>query len=367
MGNNPSRFTGDDLPVETVSWTDAVAFCEKLNEMKRDTLPAGYHYTLPTEAQREYACRAGTTKRFSYGNDTGYIQLGSYAWYDENSSSGTHPVGEKLPNDWGLYDMHGNVWEWCLDWYDEYPEGSITDPQGPQSGTLRVDRGGSWSRNARICRSADRDRGRPVFANYDLGFRVALSSTKESPRVTGKISEAVRDTTPLLIVDNPNSGKTTTLEKADEYIGGRKVKKSLHSFNSESKLGLVKFERVNVRTQPGIMHEVFCQVNKGDKVRVLETIHHDKPFPGNPRDWYRIKIPENVVLWVASDYIDPTDQTVTASRLNARAGPSESYTVVVTLYRGYKVERIQETGGWTAIKPPAKIFGYVYKGHIDLL
>jgi formylglycine-generating enzyme required for sulfatase activity len=176
MGNNPSYFKGDDLPVEEVSWTDAVAFCEKLNEMKRDTLPAGYHYTLPTEAQWEYACRAGTTTRFSYGNDTGYSQLGSYAWYDENSSSKIHPVGEKLPNRWGLHDMHGNVFEWCLDWYGEYPGGSITDPQGPQSGTSRVLRGGGWYVNARVCRSAVRLWFRPVSTYTLLGFRVALSS-----------------------------------------------------------------------------------------------------------------------------------------------------------------------------------------------
>jgi len=97
MGNNPSHFKGYNLPVEQVSWNDAAAFCEKLNELKRDTLPAGYRYTLPTEAQWEYACRAGTTTRFSYGNDTGYSQLGSYAWYNDNSSSKTHPVGKNYP------------------------------------------------------------------------------------------------------------------------------------------------------------------------------------------------------------------------------------------------------------------------------
>ncbi|MDB4663166.1 formylglycine-generating enzyme family protein [bacterium] len=176
MGNNPSRFMGDDLPVEKVSWTDAVAFCEKLNEMKRDTLPAGYHYTLPMEAQWEYACRAGTITQFSYGNDTGYSQLGSYVWCGDNSSSGTHPVGEKLPNDWGLYDMHGNVWEWCLDWYGEYPGGSITDPQDPQSGTYRVLRGGGWGSHARFCRSALRNGYGPGDTSRDLGFRVALTT-----------------------------------------------------------------------------------------------------------------------------------------------------------------------------------------------
>ena len=176
MGNNPSISKGDDLPVEQVSWDDAVSFCKKLNEMKRDTLPAGYHYTLPTEAQWEYACRAGTTTRFSYGNDTGYSQLGSYAWYDDNSSGKTHPVGDKLPNGWRLYDMHGNVWEWCLDWKGDYTGGSVSDPQGPQSGAERVNRGGGWLNIAgRDCRSAFRFGFEPEASLFDIGFRVALS------------------------------------------------------------------------------------------------------------------------------------------------------------------------------------------------
>ena len=181
MGNTPSSFKGDDLPVEQVSWNDAVVFCEKLNEMKRDTLPAGYHYTLPTEAQWEYACRAGTTTRFSYGNDTEYSQLGSYAWNKANSSNKTHPVAEKLPNGWGLYDMHGNVYEWCLDWYDDYIGGSVSDPQGPQSGptstnSTRVNRGGGWFDAASYCRSSFRGRNWPGSTYVHLGFRVALSS-----------------------------------------------------------------------------------------------------------------------------------------------------------------------------------------------
>jgi len=175
MGNTPSDFKGDDLPVEMMSWNDAAAFCEKFNEMKRDTLTAGYHYTLPTEAQWEYACRAGTTTRFSYGNDTEYSQLGSYAWNKANSSSKTHPVAEKLPNGLGLYDMHGNVWEWCLDWYGDYQGGSITDPQGPQSGPDRVYRGGCWRDSARLCRSANRNWNWPDLTYFGLGFRVALS------------------------------------------------------------------------------------------------------------------------------------------------------------------------------------------------
>ena len=131
--------------------------------------------------------------------------------------------------------------------------------------------------------------------------------------------------------------------------------------------GLVKAERVNVRTQPNILSEVVSQVNTGDNVQVLETILHDKPIPGNPREWYRIGIPEGAVLWVAGDYLDPTGQTVTASRLNVRAGPSESYTVVARLNRGDKVERIKESGGWISIKPPASSFAYVATSFIDLI
>jgi SH3-like domain-containing protein len=131
--------------------------------------------------------------------------------------------------------------------------------------------------------------------------------------------------------------------------------------------GIVKAERVNVRTQPNILSEVVSQVNTGDNVQVLETILHEKPIPGNPREWYRIGIPEGAVLWVAGDYVDPTGQTVTASRLNVRAGPSESYTVVARLNRGDKVERIKESGGWISIKPPVSSFAYVATSFIDLI
>jgi formylglycine-generating enzyme required for sulfatase activity len=180
MGNNRSRFKiNDQFPVERVSWNDAVAFCDKLNQMYGNSLPPGYRYSLPTEAQWEYACRAGTTTRFFFGDDLDYNKLGQYAWYRNNSEGESHSVGEKLPNDWGLYDMHGNVWEWCSDWYSaSYPGGNVTDPQGPGSGRFRllVLRGGSWDESARICRSAVRNGWSADYWNDDLGFRVALSS-----------------------------------------------------------------------------------------------------------------------------------------------------------------------------------------------
>jgi formylglycine-generating enzyme required for sulfatase activity len=137
MGMNPSQFKGATNPVETVSWNDAAEFCKKLSEKTRQAV------RLPTEAEWEYACRAGTQTAFSFGDDPS--TLGDYAWWDGNSDKTTHPVGQKKPNSWGLYDMHGNVWEWCADWYGEYPKGPVTDPSGPATGYGgRVLRGGAW-------------------------------------------------------------------------------------------------------------------------------------------------------------------------------------------------------------------------------
>jgi len=129
---------------------------------------------LPTEAEWEFACRAGTTTRFSFGD--GDSQFGDHSWHSGNSGSKTHPVGEKKPNAWGFYDMHGNVWEWCQDWYaDKLPGGNVTDPKGPRAGFKRVFRGGSWGIVAPRCRSAYRVWKLPVYRDYSLGFRVALA------------------------------------------------------------------------------------------------------------------------------------------------------------------------------------------------
>ena len=168
MGNNPSEFKGNDLPVEKVSWNDAAKFCAKMSEITKMKV------TLPTEAQWEYACRAGTTTAFSFGDSDS--NLGDYAWYDGNNSKRTHPVGQKKPNTWGLYDMHGNVWEWCSDWRENsYANAGTTDPQGPSSGEYRVLRGGSWYIIPRSCRSAFRYWFSPGGSYYDFGFRVVLS------------------------------------------------------------------------------------------------------------------------------------------------------------------------------------------------
>ena len=177
MGNNPSKFKGENRPVEKVTWDGVMEFCRILTERERQAgrLSDGLEYTLPTEAQWEYACRAGTTTRFSYGDDPEYSQLGNYAWYAENSGRLTHDVGGKLPDPWGLYDMHGNVSELVFDWGSTYAGGNVADPRGPSLGTLRVNRGGAISLSSgRGCRSAYRSKRGPDVIDLNLGFRVAL-------------------------------------------------------------------------------------------------------------------------------------------------------------------------------------------------
>jgi len=184
MGKNPSYFKGSDLPVELVSWNDAMHFCAKLtlSEKVAGRLPEGYEYTLPTEAQWEYACRAGTTTALNSGMDLSNAEecseMDKVGWYYYNSDEKTHPVGQKQPNAWRLYDMHGNVYEWCSDWYDDYPTEAVTDPAGPVTGEYRVLRGGSWYYHANYCRSANRHSSYPGYGDYDIGFRVALAPEK---------------------------------------------------------------------------------------------------------------------------------------------------------------------------------------------
>jgi formylglycine-generating enzyme required for sulfatase activity len=178
MGNNPSSFTGDTKrPVERVSWFDATNYCGQLTQRERAAgrIPTNSVYRLPTEAEWEYACRGWTSTRFSYGDDPGYASLGNYAWYSANSGSTTHPVGQKLPNPWGLHDMHGNVWEWCQDWWDSYPGGIAVDPPGPATGSSRVFRGGFWVTPGSYCRSAFRGSTGPQGADRTIGFRVLVA------------------------------------------------------------------------------------------------------------------------------------------------------------------------------------------------
>ena len=174
MGTNPSFFKGAKNPVEMVNWEDAVSFCKKLSEFPKEKV-AGREYRLPTEAEWEYSCRAGSQTAYSFGESA--KSLGEYAWFDENSEGKTHPVGEKKPNRWGLYDTHGNVSEWCHDWYEPYLSGAATDPQGPNVGLERVLRGGAWIDDAGLCRSADRVKSVPSSRYSLAGFRVALSTS----------------------------------------------------------------------------------------------------------------------------------------------------------------------------------------------
>ena len=179
MGTNPSRFQGNkvqvdrsNLPVEQVSWEDAVEFCKKLSDLPEER-KAGRVYRLPTEAEWEYACRAGSRSFYSFGASS--KSLGDYAWFVGNGGLQTHPVGEKTANGWGLHDMHGNVREWCSDWYGDYPKGAVSDPTGPKEGSNRVERGGCWSSGADFCRSAFRYGRVPAYRDSGFGFRVALS------------------------------------------------------------------------------------------------------------------------------------------------------------------------------------------------
>ncbi len=179
MGTNPSKFIGADLPVEKVSWFGAKKFCEKLTAIEKvaDRLSEGYEYTLPTEAQWEYACRAGTTTALNSGKNLSdelrCPEMDEVGWYEYNSDSKTHPVGQKKPNAWGLYDMHGNVWEWCLDCCvrDEHIDEMVTAILD----SYRVLCGGSWCFDARSCCSANRCYSDPSDSSISFGFRVALS------------------------------------------------------------------------------------------------------------------------------------------------------------------------------------------------
>ena len=178
VGRVPSMWQEDDHPVERVSWDDAIQFCRNLSALPEER-KAGRVYRLPTEAEWEYACRAGTTTKYSFGDDE--MLLGEYGWFDKNSGSETHPVGQKKPNDWGLYDMHGNVWEWCSDRYSDYSSDPVSNPEGPSEGSARIRRGGGWDDGAGYCRSANRNGFEPSYSIRNLGFRLALSPPEGQP------------------------------------------------------------------------------------------------------------------------------------------------------------------------------------------
>ncbi len=170
MGSNPSYFqnAGLEAPIEQVCWDDCQTFLKKLCEM--EGVAEGI-YRLLTEAEWEYACRAGTTSAYSFGDNPS--TLGEYAWYRDNSGNTTHPVGQKMPNAYGLHDMIGNVWEWCQDRYASYPSGPQVDPLGPADGSNRIYRGSGWGNYARGCRSANRLWDLPSRPSASIGFRLA--------------------------------------------------------------------------------------------------------------------------------------------------------------------------------------------------
>lgn len=166
MGVNSLTAENDTYPITHVSWYDARIFCEKLSQI------TGKKYSLPTEAQWEYACRAGSKTGYCFGPDE--KELKDYGWYNKNANNASHSVGGKKPNKYGLYDMHGNVWEWCSDWFAEYNEDDQVDPLGPDEGETRILRGGSWLESAGNCRCAYRFHGDPGLYYYYIGFRFSM-------------------------------------------------------------------------------------------------------------------------------------------------------------------------------------------------
>ncbi len=184
-GRDPSHFKGDHLPVETITWFEALQFCNDLSKMLNleyayridgeqvEWGQESFGFRLPTEAEWEYACRAGTTTRFACGDLTSNLE--TMAWYVKNSEKQTQPVKSKSPNAWGIFDMHGNVWEWVWDRYGAYPGGLEADAKGPERGAIRVIRGGGWSGDARLCRAANRVDDSPGYRRGGLGFRLARS------------------------------------------------------------------------------------------------------------------------------------------------------------------------------------------------
>jgi formylglycine-generating enzyme required for sulfatase activity len=170
MGDNPSYYQGDDNPVETVSWEDVQEFIKRLNQKEGHS-----RYRLPTEAEWEYAARAGSTSTYYFGEEMS--QLDDYAWYYDNSENTSHPVGQKRPNAWGLHDILGNVGEWTGDWYEEsyYAKSPSDDPTGPSSGSSRTGRGCSTCDEARLCQSAARGSAMPDYGDEYIGFRLALT------------------------------------------------------------------------------------------------------------------------------------------------------------------------------------------------
>jgi formylglycine-generating enzyme required for sulfatase activity len=209
MQVNPGEFKDPQNPVDQVSWLDAVGFCDSLSALAEEQA-AGRRYRLPTEAEWEYACRAWSTSRYSFGESDSL--LGDYAWHVENAGLSPHAVGQKLANAWGLFDMHGNVWEWCADWYgpDYYAHSPQDDPTGPEGGTHRVCRGGGAGSPPVICRSASRSGTSGL--NYNTGFRVAAALAVENLWRTSRTADGKFSVRAKFV---KLDGETVTLEKTN--------------------------------------------------------------------------------------------------------------------------------------------------------
>jgi len=200
--NNP----GDDLPVVNVNWNDAIKYCKWLSS------ETGKNYRLPTEAEWEYACRAGTKTDYYWGNKMD----DSYCWYKDNSGNKIHPVGQKMPNEFGIYDMSGNLWEWCNDWYGYYTSDTISNPTGPGSSLTRVYRGGSWNSQAGSCRSAYRNSNSPDTRNELIGFRLVCNSKIKKEHIKLHSSQVNSEYQP--VIDPYHNIQSATPIKADSYL-----------------------------------------------------------------------------------------------------------------------------------------------------
>ena len=245
MGDNPSVFRGANLPVDSVSYDDALEFCRCLSEL------TGKHYTLPTEAQWEYAARGGQSggTKYSGGNT-----IGDVAWYDGNSNGQTHPVATKSPNALGLYDMSGNVWEWCLDWYGDYPSLAQTNPQGPSSGDSRVRRGGSWLVSAESCRVSSRTDNIPSDCNFNYGFRIVCIDDNDAQ------SGILSDSTGCSVETEVELGNPTT---ESDNIDAQSESVLLESDNSVE-------EVVDVYV-PIYFDEGSCELDANDR-RIIQSV-----------------------------------------------------------------------------------------------
>jgi formylglycine-generating enzyme required for sulfatase activity/tRNA A-37 threonylcarbamoyl transferase component Bud32 len=286
IGTNPSTFKGADNPIETLSWEDAVEFCHKLSALPQEKA-ARRVYRLPTEAEWEYACRAGSQGAFSF--DLASSRTEDYCWFDGNSAGRAHPVGQKKPNNWGLHDVHGNVWEWCLDWQGDYPNQVTVDPSGPLSGLNRIHRGGSWRNGAEQGRSSHRSWCAMLMQDGSLGFRVVMEVPEASNEnvAQSSIASKAEQSVP------PSADAPFDLAQSERHqqVWSDHIKRPVEIINSaEMKLRLIppgKFkmgskgsEREIVLTRPYYIGA--CEVTQRQFELVMGTRPSHFKSPQNP-------------------------------------------------------------------------------------